>query len=164
MKYFIDNWDKISTIFFAFLSATFAGLSAYILCLEYKRNNPKIVVKMNRAILSQGSFVTDIINCSILNKGRRPTTITGYYFLLKDSQKFFYPLGEPMAIFGTDPRFPQTLNESEKYDFNITHSSLKTAIQNLPAPITHLCFHDTSDNIYKYKLKKKYWKELINFK
>lgn len=160
MKYLIDNWDKVSTIFFAFLSAIFAGLSALILWLEYKRNNPKIAINMYKETSIQDAFPIETITCSITNKGRRPIKIKSFYFLLNNYKKSHFPAGQPMAPFGEPHKLTQTLNETEKYEFKFRLDSLKKSLQKTET-ITHLCFTDTADNVYKYRLKKKYWKDLI---
>ncbi len=159
MKYFIDNWDKISTIFFAFLSAFFAGLSAYILWMEYKRNNPKIIVKMTKTKTLEDVDYFETINCSIINKGRRSIKITRCFFLLKDGSKFPFLSICPMSTIGTSPNFPQILNETEKFEFNFSFESLQRITKELTSKIAYLCFTDSTDIIYKYKIKKKYWKD-----
>ena len=161
MDNFLENWDKYATIVFAGLSAIFAGLSFLVIYLDYKRNNPRVEVKMTRAFANLPQGLIDCVNCSVLNKGRRPVKIRRFYFLLKDGQTLvFFPNNHSDFLMGY-PEFPTTLDETEIMEFTIYLSSLKEAIKDLPASVSSLCFQDTADKIYKYNLRKKHWSDLI---
>lgn len=164
MDFIITNWDKVMTIFFAGLSAIFAGLSFAVLVFEYKRNNPKIVVKMNRSFANFGGKLIECVTCNIVNKGRRPIRIDRFFFSLKNGQNLmFFPSNNDAFITGY-PEFPQDLNEMSSFSFSIYRDAILEAIADVPYPIHSLCFADAADNVYSYKLKKKYWGDLLNTK
>lgn len=159
-NFIVEHWDKIGTLIFAFLSVIFAFLSFLVLYLEYRRNNPKVEVKVNRALANIGGNILDCVSCSILNKGRRPVQIRRFYFLLKDKQTLvFFPTNNDDFLQGY-PEFPTTLNEMEIMEFSIYLAAIKSALKDIPSKIEAICFQDTADNVYQYKLKKKHWKDL----
>jgi hypothetical protein len=155
------NWDKITTIFFAGMSAIFAGLSFFILCLEYKRNNPNIVVKMNYSFVDFNGSLIDCISCAVINRGRRPVKIKGFNFLCKNKKSLFFLPTDHSAFIGGYPKFPQTLGEGESYDFIMRFAALIDVVAEQQANIEFLSFSDSADNTYRYKIKKKHWQKLF---
>ena len=50
-EFILKYWNELATIFFAGLSSIFAFLTILILFLEYRRDNAKVKVSMNRGIV-----------------------------------------------------------------------------------------------------------------
>jgi len=164
INFFTMHWDKIMTILFAGLSAVFAGLSFLVIWLDYRRNNPKVIVKMSHAFANFGGNMVHCVNCSILNKGRRPIKIQRFNFSLKNGETLFYFPNNNSAFPTGFPQFPQELNEMDRFEFLIYLEALVHDLQITPVNVDSLCFADTADNIYSYKIKKKHWRELFNNK
>ena len=155
--FIIQHWDKIMIIFFAGLSAIFAGFSFLVLWLEYKRNSPNIEVKMNSALMRSDGGLIEYVNCSAVNKGRRPINITGFHFLLKNKQRFFLNPHNTSSFLIKKPEFPQILNEMDIIEFSILLSDLAEGFRDAPSKVKALCFRDTTNKIHKFKIRKKYW-------
>lgn len=99
VDFIIDNWDKIMVILFAGLSTIFAGLSFLVLYLEFRRNNPKIKVKLNRSIAFFNDENIDFMTCKIVNKGRRPIIIKSFHFPLSDGTSLFFNPNNSKSFF-----------------------------------------------------------------
>lgn len=162
MDWLTLNWDKVITIFFAGLSAVFAGLSFVVLFLDYRRNNPRISVNISRAILSSPSATVHCLNGTIVNKGRRPILLTRITFLMSNGEHLHFLPGSPAFVEGF-PNFPVTLGEMESFNVVIYADALIEAKNDQQLGLRAICFHDTVDNIYQKKLKRKTWKELYSF-
>lgn len=149
------------TIFFAGLSAVFAGFSFLVIYLDYKRNNAKAEIKMNRVIAFFGSDHVEYANCSIVNKGRRPIKITGFHFLLSDNQALFILPTVDSPFLMNNPQFPEVLNEMDRMEFSIRMEYLKMAFSEASAKVSYLCFRDTTDKIHRFRIQKKNWSEFF---
>ena len=136
----ITYWDKIFTVFFAGLSAIFAGISAWLLGLEYRRNNPKIVVKMNLAFLDISGRLEDMVVFSIENHGRRTVSISSWY--LEDDNKRSMFLFEGSDIFFQNVNFPRELSEQQTIKVQCYTQILREAVKERGFKIQRICFSD----------------------
>lgn len=159
MNWLVSNWDKVTTIIFAGLSAVFAGLSFVVLYLEYRRNNPNISVKVTRGILCLPQATDQCLNGTILNKGRRPVIMTRLTFLMSNGEHLHFFPGSTAFVEGF-PNFPVTLGEMESFTVSIYQDALIEAKTENMLGLRAICFYDTADNLYECKLKRKSWKEL----
>lgn len=161
MDWLTDNWDKITTVFFAALSAVFAGLSFVVLFLDYRRNNAKVSVSIQRAVLRLPEAIAHCLNATILNKGRRPVIITGLTFLMSNGEHLQF-LSTSSAFVEGYPVFPITLGEMESFSVTAYEDALESAKVENQLGIRAVCFKDTAGNIYQCKLRKKVWRELYS--
>lgn len=163
-NFLVSNWDKVMTIAFAGLSAVFAGLSFLVIWREYKRNNANIIVKMNQGLA--GYDPQPFISCNAVNSGRRPITITGFRFLLKDKSSIFFheALKNGEAFIMPPPKLPLVLEETEKIEVMLHQSALEEAVNNNESRLDSLVFSDSVGNEHKYKISPKKWKNLFKDK
>lgn len=162
IDFFINHWDKILVIIFAFLSAFFAWLSFLVIFAEYKRNNPCIKVLMNRSIIPFWDNMKEYIGCTIVNKWRRSIKIKGIKFILSKGNTLFFANDDWNTFLQGFPDFPIQLNESDSFETFITKEVLEKEFRKSNFEVKYLCFYDTIDNLYKFRIKKKYWREFFN--
>jgi hypothetical protein len=161
MEFILKNWDKITTIIFAALSAIFAGITVWLTYLSYKRDNPKVIVKANRGFLTYTSgSLRECIICSITNHGRRSIKVKNIYFSTESGANMFFP--STCEILISDRQLPLQLAEATTAQFFIDINGLKIALSENKAKIKALCFSDELDKVYSYRLKKRHWKDLYN--
>lgn len=164
MKDFIVNhWDKLSTIILAFLGVVFAGLSAFLSWLAYKRDSAKVIVKMNRSIIMFpiNEQSTKLVELDICNTGRRPITIRNFYFEFEGSGKLFFPAKSYEVFVSAPPTFPIKLEESENFNVSLYLDLVIKNVSKTDKKLLRLCFADVSGVIYSSKIKKKYWSEFF---
>ena len=101
-----------------------------------------------------------LIRCLVVNKGRRPVIINGFYFLLKNREQLVLPPSKWEGYF-TFPKFPITIDEAQNFEFFLLLEELRDELQEKNVKVKALCFKDTADNTYSFKIKKKYWKDLF---
>ena len=147
------NWDKILTIFFAWLSAVFAGISAWLLWLEYRRNNASVKIRMNFAVFSDSWNSHRLIIFRLENHGRRKVVFSDFYFLTStwESICFF----ETSNIFFTwRPHFPVELNEQDFFEVKVSQDSFCNYLLEERKQIDAVYFLDAVWNRYTYNLSK----------
>lgn len=158
IQFITQNWDKILTVVFACLSAIFAGISSWLLWLEYLRNNPKIKVSMQNLIFGWNtlpSMLREWVNLRIENHWRRKVLISSWHFETSDWRQFF--LLSWSNVFFQEPDLPIHLEEQGCFEIKLYTNFLKNAIKEKEVSLKKLCFRDAIGNIYSYELSKKYW-------
>lgn len=153
------NWDKITTIFFAGLSAFFAGITVILTYLNYKRDNSKIKASVSRGLLSYPGILFDCMICRITNIGRRQVTINQVYFSLDNKKNLFF-LDNCEFIANAGIRFPFKLSERESADIDFIIEKVKLSLNENKSKLQSICFRDSTDKVYKIKIKNKKWKDL----
>lgn len=158
--FMMGNWDKFFTVFFAWLSAIFAIISSWLLWLEYRRNNPKIEVKMGFAIAWVWWWV-ELVSISAENHGRRKVVISSWYFQDSQWKKLIFFYDSDVYFHVQNFSFPITIDEQWVIQILLNKAILEDSIKEQNFRIRKLCFSDTLWNIYSYKLSSKNRKALL---
>lgn len=149
----LKNCDKILTIFFAWLSAVFAGISAWLLWLEYRRNNAIVKTRMNFAVFSDAWNSHRLIIFRLENHGRRKIIFSDFYFLTSIWESIRF-LETSDIFFAWRPHFPVELNEQDFFDVKIAQDNFFNYLLEEGKEIDAVYFLDTVWNHYVYKLSK----------
>lgn len=160
-NFLLINWDKITTLMFAFLATVFAGITVWLTFLSYTRDNPKIIVKVSRGFLTlTNDRLIDCVVCRITNHGRRSITVNQIFLSLKNNETMIF-LPDNEILIDSGKQLPLDLSESSSADFYLLLNNLAVTLKEKHKRIQAVCFRDDTGKIYKYKIKKKYWGELF---
>lgn len=170
MEEIFENIDSIITLSFAFLSVIFAWLSWWYSKLAYQRNQFMGKVSMNRAFWDFWSWdqavIHDLIIFSFVNTGHRKWTIKSVYLELENNKTIFFAM-MPMSIFINPglPNFPCVVEETGEISFTVSYEWFVKVIQESCVQkkynLKYICFSDSTGKNFKYRIKKRHWKELF---
>ena len=139
---------KISASAVAWYGAIVATFSAFILLLNYLRDRGRIKVKLSQGFLAYGPNLEKDVQIFIeaINVGRRPVTLTGVGFSLKNGRQLVIIKPEPI-------NFPYELQEGKSIQVWVDKNDIFQDATREKTKITCAWYRDATGKIYKTKFR-----------
>jgi hypothetical protein len=138
----------ISADVIAWYGAVVATISAIWSGLSYFRDKSKVRVRIAQGFAMYPSDTRQIFLLEAVNHGRRPCTLTGAGFLLKDGAKI--AIYRPETI-----TFPYELHEGKAVTISIEKSEMVEQMEKRSSSITHAYYQDATGKTFRIRVSKK---------
>lgn len=137
---------EISANAVAWYGAIVATIVAVVAVLGYLKDRAKIKVKISNGLLGYGDRLGDNVQIFIeaINVGRRPVTLKGAGFSLKNKENIVILRPEPI-------NFPYELQEGKSVQIWTDRDGLLRDAAKENTRITHAWYRDATGKIYKTK-------------
>lgn len=164
-----NHGGEIWSIMSSSLTILFAWLSWHYSRLAYQRNQFSWKVAMNRAFWDfWHRGIKELVVFSFTNDGHRKWIIRNVYIELNNKKTlFFTTLSRDFFVAGFyPPDFPYELGEMGELSFSMYKYDFEKCIRESTewwkeGRVKYLCFSDNVWKVYRYKIQRKYWKELF---
>jgi hypothetical protein len=139
---------EISANTVAWYGAIVATISAVVIILNYLRDRGKIKVKISEGFIIPSSYLGHNIQIFIeaINIGRRPVTLAGVGFTLKNKKFLIIP--KPINI-----SFPYELKEGKAVQVFTDEKELLENAKKENSEIVWAWYRDATGRVYKEKFK-----------